>query len=554
MRLGFADAVDIVRHDPIFRIKGKGFLNSVLANVESGCCIYSCFCPRLCTVESEASMRNNLEPNVCAPSRSDEAEMFELAPVSLWLEDYSAIQALFDEWRAAGITDLRRFLNAEPMRVAQCSGGIRVIKVNRKTLEMLGARDFHHLVENLDQVFRGDMLTAHIDELVQLWAGETRFSSITANYTLSGQRLDVLVRGIVLPGHETNLDRVMVSLEDVTEREAALRSLGKSDAYARALFQHSPVSLWVEDFSAVKSLLDDVRQRGVTDFRAFTGTHPDFVRRCLREIRVVDVNRHTLALFEAPDVASLSARMGEVLRDDVIPHFREQLLDLWAGKLFQQREVVNYALSGQLLHLHQQFSVFPGYEKDWSLVQVALTDITVRKKAEAYLEFLGKHDVLTKLRNRTFYAEEMHRLDRDGPHPVSVLVIDMDGLKTANDQWGHAAGDELLRRTGEVLAGIVFESACTARTGGDEFAVLIPGMEEQETAQVVAHIQNLVAINNQIYTGSRLSLSIGSATSLSGEKLEETVKRADARMYEAKRRYYARVGHDRRGLLSVVAS
>ena len=78
------------------------------------------------------------------------------------------------------------------------------------------------------------------------------------------------------------------------------------------------------------------------------------------------------------------------------PHFREQLIDLWDGKLFQQREVVNYALDGTKLHLLLQFSVLPNHEHDWSLVQVALTDITARKKAETYLEYLGTHDVLTR--------------------------------------------------------------------------------------------------------------------------------------------------------------
>ena len=61
-----------------------------------------------------------------------------------------------------------------------------------------------------------------------------------------------------------------------------------------------------------------------------------------------------------------------------------------------------------------QFSVLPGHENDWSLVQVALTDITARKKAEAYLEYLGKHDVLTKLYNRSFYVDELNRLERQG--------------------------------------------------------------------------------------------------------------------------------------------
>jgi hypothetical protein len=61
--------------------------------------------------------------------------------------------------------------------------------------------------------------------------------------------------------------------------------------------------------------------------------------------------------------------------------FREQLIDLWNGKLFQRREVLNYALDGSEVHVLLQFSVLPGHEHDWALVQVALTGIAARKKA-----------------------------------------------------------------------------------------------------------------------------------------------------------------------------
>ena len=141
------------------------------------------------------------------------------------------------------------------------------------------------------------------------------------------------------------------------------------------------------------------------------------------------------------------------------PHFREQLIDLWDGKLFQQREVVNYALDGTKLHLLLQFSVLPSHERDWSLVQVALTDITARKKAEAYLEYLGTHDVLTRTLNRSFYVDELNRLERKGPKPVTIIIADLNGLKTANDELGHGAGDALLRRAGEVFGSLVEKPA-----------------------------------------------------------------------------------------------
>lgn len=467
-----------------------------------------------------------------------DGKMFDIAPVSLWEEDYSALKSLFDQWRAAGVCDLDAYLREDLSRVKICSSRLRVLKVNQKTLSLLEAASLEELVANLGHVFRDDMLHAHVDELVQLWNGHTEFTSHTVNYTLGGKRLDIQLKGTLVPGYEANWERVLVAIEDVTERETARRGLAASEEYARGLFHHSPISLWVEDFSSVKRLIDEIRQKGILDFRVFTDVHPEFVTRCMSEIRVIDVNRHTLQLFGAPDLPTLLLNLGDIFRDGMNRPFREQLIDLWDGKLFQQREVVNYALDGKELHLHLQFSVLPGHEHDWSLVQVALTDITARKAAEAYLEFLGKHDVLTKLYNRSFFVDELNRLRRNGPAPISIIVIDLNGLKAANDQWGHAAGDELLRRAGEVLGKLTTVPAHAARIGGDEFAILLPGTDETGAEKTIEDIRRLVDLNNQFYSSASLSLSIGAATGAPGEPLEDIVKRADARMYEQKHRHY----------------
>jgi diguanylate cyclase (GGDEF)-like protein len=173
-------------------------------------------------------------------------------------------------------------------------------------------------------------------------------------------------------------------------------------------------------------------------------------------------------------------------------------------------------------------------------VQVALTDITARKKAEAYLEYLGKHDVLTKLYNRSFYADELARLERKGPHPITIIIADLNGLKTANDQFGHSVGDALLRRAGEVLNALIEKPHYAARIGGDEFAILLPGTDEGAGEAMMEAIRKLADVNNQFYPGSPLSFSLGAATSLPGERLEAVAKRADLAMFEEKRAYYAR--------------
>lgn len=471
-------------------------------------------------------------------------EFFEIMPNSLWVEDYSQLYELFENWRTQGITDLRSYLAEDTTRVAQCSACIKVLHVNRKTLDMYRAASFDELSQRLGEVLRDDMLEAHIEELEQLWAGHERFESKSVNYTLNGERLDVLIRAVILPDHKKRWDRVLVSLDNITELENAHRRALASEQYARGIFEYAPVSLWVEDFHRIKALLDEVRERGITDFRTFTDVHPDFVEQCMSEIKVLDVNHYTLDMFKAKDKEDLLTRLPEVFRDDMHDFFREQLIDLWDNKLFIQREVLNYALNGNPLNIHLQFSVFSGHEENWDLVLLALTDITARKKAEAYLEYLGKHDVLTKLKNRSFYVDEISRLDRKGPFPITVIIIDINNLKTINDTQGHAAGDDLLRRTGEILGQLNGKGVTAMRIGGDEFAIFMPGANDEARTNLLENLKKLTDLNNQFYSEPLLQLAIGWAICHEGERLEEIIRQADHLMYEEKRKFYAMQSSD----------
>lgn len=464
--------------------------------------------------------------------------VFDLAPISMWIEDFSGVRQLFDRWRAEGVEDLLDFFREDPSRVAECSRRIRILKVNARTLTLFEANNLGHLTENLHLVFRDEMLRTHVIELAQLWDGKTEFASDAVNYTLTGRKLDIQLRGAVLPGYERTWERLLITIEDQTGREMARRGEISSRRYAEGIFEHSPVSLWVEDFSRIRQLLEGLRTRGIVDLRVFTDVHPEFVRQCMSEIRVINVNRATLDMFGAPDKQTLLHRLQDVFRDGMAAHFREQLIELWNGNLFHHREVVNFALDGTPRHVIMQFSVLPGHEGDWSLVQVALTDITARKKAEAYLEYLGRHDVLTTLNNRAYYIDELNRLERMGTRPVSVVMLDLNGLKEINDSWGHDAGDNLLRRVGEVLKEAAGNACHAARIGGDEFAVVMPGCNEAEAAAMETTILRILALNNQYHSTMPISLSIGRATGDVGETVEAIARRADLGMYEEKRNYY----------------
>ncbi|MCB8876100.1 sensor domain-containing diguanylate cyclase [Acidisoma silvae] len=474
---------------------------------------------------------------------SIDTDAFDLAPVSLLLEDYSALKTFFGDLRAQGVTSLADYFAEDSARISACAALLHVIKVNQCTLDLYEAKGFHELIGNLDRIFGTDSLAVHATELVALWDGHARFASRTVNYTLTGRRLDVEITGILLPGYEDSFGRVLVAVQDVTEREQSRRLLLESERYARGLFAFSPVSLWVEDFSAIRRLLADVRQRGIVDFPVFLDVHNEFIHRCISEIRVLDVNDYTLRLFRAPDRQTLLENTRDIFRDKMERPFAEQLKHLWDGNLFHQLEVVNYSLTGEEIYLHLQFSVMPGHEDDWGMVLIALTDITARKKAEAYLEFLGKHDELTKLYNRSFHVEEINRLERRGQYPISIIMVDLNGLKEVNDEWGHQAGDALLRRAGEVLNKAAAEPYFACRIGGDEFAILMPKADEAAAHTLMMQIEELFAINNQFYT-TPLRAAMGCATAREGMRLEQAIRIADQAMYDAKQTYYSTTPDD----------
>jgi hypothetical protein len=101
----------------------------------------------------------NLSSAECA-SDSEDARMFELAPVSLWLEDYSSLETLFEEWRSTGVADLCAYLSQDLERVRLCASRLRIVKVNQKTLALYEVADVEELIANIGGILRDDMPAA----------------------------------------------------------------------------------------------------------------------------------------------------------------------------------------------------------------------------------------------------------------------------------------------------------------------------------------------------------------------------------------------------------
>jgi diguanylate cyclase (GGDEF)-like protein/PAS domain S-box-containing protein len=159
------------------------------------------------------------------------------------------------------------------------------------------------------------------------------------------------------------------------------------------------------------------------------------------------------------------------------------------------------------------------------------------EEANDQLRKLAVTDELTGLRNRRSFEERLvmeFSMARRRKRELSVLLIDVDNFKTINDRWGHAAGDEVLRRLGTILRTTVRLPDLPARYGGEEFVVLLPESGEESAMGLARRVMQRVAAED--WENEPLTISVGMAAM--NESLEsgfQLVELADEALYAAKR-------------------
>ena len=171
---------------------------------------------------------------------------------------------------------------------------------------------------------------------------------------------------------------------------------------------------------------------------------------------------------------------------------------------------------------------------------LVLTDITSLKRREELAWHQANHDDLTGLPNRRQLGEHARRLlsvALKQRRLAAVLVLDLDGFKEINDLFGHSYGDNLLKRVALRLSGVLRDYDVVARTGGDEFVVLLPEIDQPSVAMVVAEKLIAAASENVEHLGRslRLHASVGVALfPADGQDFETLLAAADSAMYAAK--------------------
>lgn len=293
-------------------------------------------------------------------------------------------------------------------------------------------------------------------------------------------------------------------IRDITHRKAEERKLRQNELRYKSLFEHNPNAIFLLDPQG-----------------SCQSANPAVAH---------------LSGYEPGDI------LGMPLLSMIMPEAHEEfglaLRDVAGGRTVYLETAVRHR-SGRRVELH--ITMLPmKLEHDVEGVYCIAQDITKRKQDERMINYMAYHDALTDLPNRRMFYERLNAMLDDERKPdrsFAILLLDLDGFKGVNDTLGHGIGDETIRFAAKRLKRSVRDDDLLARTGGDEFVVLLPEVSHPRQAAEVAE-RMLGELSKPFFVQGHsfhLSASVGIAMyPADGEDANTLLRIADLAMYRVK--------------------
>jgi diguanylate cyclase (GGDEF)-like protein/PAS domain S-box-containing protein len=314
------------------------------------------------------------------------------------------------------------------------------------------------------------------------------------------------------------------------------------EIFIKELEKYFSVNIYESEENKLAIIFSDITRKKQADeiilmqklsYEALFRNSSDAIVRFDQNHEIIDINEKFTELFGY----TIDEIYGKEVDSVVAP----------GEKFSEARELTQAVLSGNIACVEESVRLgSDGKPRDVSVKGVAIvlndkiiggygiyTDISQRKRAEKEILYINYHDQLTGLYNRRYFEEELRRLDTKRNLPISLIMADVNGLKLFNDAFGHTEGDRLLVKAAEAIRKELREDEIIARTGGDEFVILLPKTDMEEANRIIERIK--ASISNIRLKSIELSISFGLDTKYSTDQdINDILKNAEDHMYKNK--------------------
>jgi diguanylate cyclase (GGDEF)-like protein len=379
----------------------------------------------------------------------------------------------------------------------------RITGMNRRMRKMLPWPESQHPESMNIFEFQSLIDSGVSDDIRYCW--QTK-QSIVRDYSCIDDNGNCLeLRFYLSPVVDSNDDvsGIMAFVENFTNFKQAQAAAEESEQRYRLLFQSAPIAMIERDASELKAYLEQLRQAGNSNLSHYFREHPEEVRRCMSLIKTVDINTAFYELLEAKGKNDLMSEFPLMALGSEFQQMAEDVILMVAqGTIQREREQTIRTLKGNQKSFLVRALVLAGHEDTLSRVVISLVDITMRKEAEEALRASEQRfreqslrDNLTSLYNRRFLYQSLAGLietAKNSQTQLSLLFMDLDNFKKVVDTHGHLNGSYVIQEVAATIRSSLKSPAYAVAYAGDEFVVVLPGLDKHQAASKASQIQSQI--------------------------------------------------------------
>lgn len=333
--------------------------------------------------------------------------LFESAPVALFESDWSKGMALLDQLRGQGVTDILGHLKKHPDLIRYRRDMGELTNVNQEALRIYQADSKPQLIDWIQNARIDDLPAGLIERMANHEAGQRRNTQESISLRTTGEAFPAMVTSENISEDPEDWSQMLTMELDLSAQKAAETSLRTSEEHYRRLFETAPVSLWEQDWSGIKQLVDRLRADGIDDVIDHLNKNPRIINRRADVSSLIDVNAETLRLYDANDKQQFIDTVQSALWEERNSGLLQRIEGFLAGNRRVILESEGTKMDGSKFPIRITTELANDDMQDWSRIYTSDQDITEEVLSTTRLS--AYRDELRSLAGKMSLAGESER-------------------------------------------------------------------------------------------------------------------------------------------------